>query len=137
MGPLAFLNLINFSWTNSLIIFILRYVRFTLNHNDDNNRHESVLRISLFARLACSTDSVCVNFFGFTRSTGRPAVPVLTGEVDIVLMTVPKCTKNVQKNVPITLSRERYMSLKKHLANVPELYQKMSQSHYVESVTRA
>ena len=74
----------------------------------------------LFARLACSTDSVCVIFFGFTR----PAGPVLTGAVGIVLMTVPKLSKNVLKNVPITLSRERYTSRKKYLANVPELYQK-------------
>ena len=59
---------------------------------------------------------------------GRPAGPVLTGAVDIVLMTVPKLSKNVLKNVPITLNRERYTSLKKYLANVPELYQKMSQS---------
>ena len=52
-------------------------------------------------------------------SPGWPAGPVLTGGVDIVLMTVLKCTKNVPKNVPITLRRERYTSLKKHLANVP------------------
>ena len=67
----------------------------------------------------------------------RPAVPVLTGELDIVLMMVPKLSKNVLKNVPITLNRERYTSLKKYLANVPELYQKMSQSPQIGSVTQA
>ena len=73
---------------------------------------------SIIARLACSTNSVCVIFFGFTRPAGkvlpgavdivlmtvqnRPAGPVLTGAVDIDLMTVPKLSKNVPKNVQIT-----------------------------------
>ena len=71
-----------------------------------------------FARLGFHTDSVCENFFGYTRPAGkvlpgtvdivlmtvpnRPAGPVLTGAVDIVLMTVSKLSKNVLKNVPIT-----------------------------------
>ena len=128
--------------------------RWTRNHeimfhsvlgNQTQNPRISVSK--LIALLAFSTDSVCVNFFGFTR----PTVPVLTGEVDSDLMTVPKLSKNSSKNVPLTLRRERYTSLnkvpskfprikpknvpitlnrerytrpKKYLANVPELYQK-------------
>ena len=46
-----------------------------------------------------------------------------------------KFPRIIPKNVPITLNRERYTSLKKYLANVPELYQKMSQSPNVGSVT--
>ena len=44
-------------------------------------------------------------------------------------------SQNYAKNVSITLNRERYTSLKKYLANVPELYQKMPQSPNVGSVT--
>ena len=46
--------------------------------------------------LSCSTDSECVNFFGFTR----PAVPSKLGNEDIDLMTVPKLQTNVSKNIP-------------------------------------
>ena len=50
--------------------------------------------VRLIARLARSTDSVWVNFFGFTRPAGK----VLTGEINIDLMTALK----LQKNVPTT-----------------------------------
>ena len=54
----------------------------------------------VFARLACSTDSVCVIFFGFTQPASRPAVPSKSGNADIDLITVPKLPKHVSKNVP-------------------------------------
>ena len=60
------------------------------------------LSFTFFARLARSTDSVCVNFFGFTRPAGRPDGKVLPGAIDIVSITVPKLLKNVPKNVLIT-----------------------------------
>merc|ERR1711989_301750 len=54
----------------------------------------------VIARLACSTDSACVIFFGFTRPPGRPAVPSKSGNATMDLMTVPKLPKHVSKSVP-------------------------------------
>ena len=95
--------IIFFGWEITEILFewILRSKSFLLRLTISQH---FVLRrkFYLIERLECSTDSVRVNFFWF-----HPAGKVLTGTVDIVLMTVPK----LSKNVPIIQRRKRYEAL--------------------------
>ena len=58
-----------------------------------------VCSVIVFARLACSTDSVLVVILRFTRPAGRPAVPSESGKVTIDLMTQPQTSKIVSSDV--------------------------------------
>ena len=58
---------------------------------------------TIIARQERSTDSVCVNFFGFTRPAGRTsAYRGSRYRFNDGPKMYQKCTKNVPKNVPIT-----------------------------------